>query len=118
MAAFFVDLDGTVVRQGTNEVLPGAREMLEKIIEMSGQIVFTTYRGDVNFKGHKIYSKNGALEAIKNLGVKYHSVIFDIESPRVVINDSGAFSINRDMDSSWDDLDLDKVIQFSKNRIH
>lgn len=37
---YFVDLDGVVVQPGTQQLLPGAKEALDKIHQDGGQIFF------------------------------------------------------------------------------
>ena len=37
---YFIDLDGVIVKQGTQELLPGALEMLQAIHKLGGQIYY------------------------------------------------------------------------------
>jgi hypothetical protein len=100
-AAYFIDLDGTIFKHGTNQLLPGARQLLDAITERGNEIVFTTFRGDLHFSGHRVYSREGAMEGIRSLKVSYKTVLFDIDSPRVVINDGGAAGINHAKNEPW-----------------
>ena len=116
MATFFIDLDGCIFFHGTNEIIPGANELLEQIIKNNGDIIFTTYRGDKNFKNHSIYSKEGCLNGIRMLKIKYKEIIFDVDSPRIIINDSGAFAINHNKNDTWQCNDLEKIKDYFKGK--
>jgi hydroxymethylpyrimidine pyrophosphatase-like HAD family hydrolase len=93
MAAFFIDLDGTIFRFGTEEFLPNARESLLKLLQDGHQIVFTTLRGDA-VEARKVLRKAG-LNCI---------ILTGVQSPRVVINDSGAHAIDHVTDAPWEPL--------------
>jgi len=109
MKAYFLDLDGTLFLHGTNELLPGARDLLDHIVKKGYQIIFTTFRGDKNFKNHPIYSEKGALEGIRSLKVSYEAILFNIESPRVVINDGGAVGIEHKTNEAWTTEKIEKI---------
>ena len=91
MSAYFVDLDGTLFEFGTNNFLPGTKDFLKFIKENNHQLILTTKRSDF-FDG--VFSKSGTLKTLKELGVEYHSILFGIDSPRIVINDDGCSAIN------------------------
>lgn len=110
MSTYFIDLDGTIFRHGTNLLLPGARELLDKIAAGGHQIVFTTLRGNKHFEGHPTYSYEQAIEAVKSLGVNYVALITDLDSPRIVINDGGADAINHSINGRWYDDEIDRVL--------
>jgi hydroxymethylpyrimidine pyrophosphatase-like HAD family hydrolase len=95
MATYFIDIDGTVFTQRTNDPLPGALEELERLSRDGHQIIFTTARGK-EWIGHPIYDPDKTLEALKRLGIKYDRILFDISSPRVVVNDQGAYAIHHE----------------------
>jgi hypothetical protein len=109
-ATYFIDLDGCIFRHGTNDLLPGAADLLKTIIDDGGEIVFTTYRGNVNFKGHRVYSEDGAMDGVRSLTVPYKTILFDVDSPRIVINDSGAYAINHVKNAPWTTEDLETVV--------
>jgi len=92
MATFFIDLDDTIVSHGTNSLLDGALDMLKAIEAKGHQIVFTTRRGDDWPDGH-VYGKKGTKQFIDSLGIKYEAILFNLDSPRVVLNDGGALGI-------------------------
>lgn len=95
MACYFVDWDGTFAKWGTEEPLPGALEQVTRWLAEGHQVVFTTQR-DPDWA-------NKATEALRSLGFKSSVVLADVSSPRVVINDAGAFAFNHVKDASWGD---------------
>ncbi len=92
MAVFFLDLDDTLVSHGTNTLLSGALEMLQKINAQGHQIVFTTRRGR-DWPDEHIYGTKSTKRFIDGLGIKYEAILFNLESPRVVLNDGGGIGI-------------------------
>lgn len=105
--AWFIDLDGTVMEQGTHRLLPGAREFLKRLIESDKhEIIFTTFRGGGAFpKDHPVYSVDATLIALSKLfnidimdaygepkkdEKKKVQILFGISSPRIIMNDAGA----------------------------
>ena len=96
MATFFIDLDGTIFEHGTNFLLDGASEFLDKINDDDHDIIFTTRRGDEEFEGHKIFGKQNTIDALKTLGLVYKDILFNLSSPRIVVNDSGCGSVDID----------------------
>ena len=93
MGAYFVDIDGTLFKHGTNEFLPGTEEFLEQIEEGGHQLILVTSRGQ-EFESHPIFDPTKTLEVLKRMGIKYDHILFGIQSPRTVINDEGSFAIN------------------------
>lgn len=98
MAAYFIDLDGTVLKWGKNEFLPGALEMLRNIKKQGHQIFFTTYRGPHYPVGHFMHP-TAIVSFLKSHKVEYDDIIYGVESPRVIINDDGCHAINHPSDS-------------------
>ncbi|TFH51153.1 MAG: hypothetical protein E4H01_00845 [Lysobacterales bacterium] len=92
MAAYFIDLDGTVFYYGTNKFLPNAAENLRKLLSLGNQIIFTTYRSRRD--------SEGAAQVLVGAGLRC-PVLTDVASPRVVINDEGASAINHHTDAPW-----------------
>jgi hydroxymethylpyrimidine pyrophosphatase-like HAD family hydrolase len=90
MAAYFVDLDGTTFRFGTNEFLPNARENLLARKQAGHQIIFTTMRDDAA----------DVREVLKQAGLG-GMIITGVQSPRIVINDDGAYAVNHQTDAPW-----------------
>ncbi len=90
MAAYFIDLDGTVFYHGTNNPLPGAIDLLRSIRAGGHQLIFTTQRSDAS----------SAQEALSEKGI-LGLFVTGVESPRILINDQGAKAINHPTDSAW-----------------
>jgi ribonucleotide monophosphatase NagD (HAD superfamily) len=90
MAAYFIDLDGTIFKYGTNTPLPGAMEMLRGLKAGGHQLIFTTQRQEAD----------SAKEALSREGIT-GLFITSVESPRIVINDQGAYAVNHPTDSPW-----------------
>ena len=111
---YFVDLDGTIFKHGTNDLLPGAQKLLDSILSQGGEIIFTTYRGDENFSKHKVYSREGAMEGIRYLKIPYKTVIFDISSPRIVVNDDSCHAIQHTTNEGWSDKEIDDATGFTR----
>jgi len=112
MATHFIDLDGTIFRHGTNEFLPGAKELLQTIYEAGDQVVLTTRRG-AEFEGHPVYSRQPTLDALANMNIKYDAILFGLGSPRIVINDDGAIAVNHNTNEGWSKEEL----QLFKDRV-
>jgi hypothetical protein len=93
MAAFFIDLDDTLVKHRTTELLDGALETLQQIKAKGHQIFITTRRGD-DWSFPHVYSKRATEAFLKSLNISFDGVIFNVESPRVIINDAGAIGVN------------------------
>ena len=93
MSAYIVDLNGTLFKFGTNDFLPGAKDFLDFIKDNGHQLILTTRRGE-DWDYHNVFSKAKTLQALKRLGIEYHSIVFEVESPRIVINDDGCSAIN------------------------
>ena len=91
MAAFFIDYDGTLVRFGTHELLPGVLETVHAWLRDGHQLYITTQRPD----------GKDVLRNLRNNGIVPNAILTNVTSPRVIINDQGAISINRRTDSPW-----------------
>ena len=94
MSAYFLDLDGTLFSHGTNELLPGARELLDELQRRGHQVVFTTYRSSSFALGEPL-NDQATLKALADLGIEYHGIVFGVRSPRVLVNDDGASAFER-----------------------
>lgn len=100
MKTYFIDLDGTIFKHGTNDFLPGAEEWLKSL---DGEIVWCTRRGD-EFEGHRIYGEEGlevAMNKLADLNLKTIGVVTNCNSPRILVNDEDASVIIHETDASW-----------------
>lgn len=91
MAAYFLDIDGTTVFFGTDAPLPGAIEHLKSLLENGDQVIFTTQRGNAD----------SFIEMLIEHGLGHLPVIVNVQSPRVIVNDAGAFAVNPETDQAW-----------------
>jgi hypothetical protein len=94
MAAYFIDLDGTLLELGTNRLLPGALEFVREARARGHQIVLTTLRSDQWPRDHVLNSEH-TVESLAQLGVEYDEILFGLESPRILVNDGGAVAYER-----------------------
>lgn len=93
MAAFFIDMDDTIVSHGTNDLLDGALDSLKRIKAGGHQLFITTRRGD-DWPAHHVYGRQLTERFLRGLGVDIDGVVYNVDSPRIVINDGGAVGIN------------------------
>jgi len=104
MAVHIFDLDGTLVKHGTNDPLPGAVEMLRKLKDAGDTIVIITRRGDKEFEGSPKYGKGTILNAIRRLDLNPYQVqvVMDCDSPRILYNDEGCEAVKRETNQGWE----------------
>ena len=98
VATFFLDLDGVIFKHGTMEVNENALKFLNKIKKDGHQIVFTTARKKINNNVPSL-ALDFTIKVLKDLEIQYDSILGDISSPRIVINDEGAFAVNHKTNS-------------------
>ena len=99
MATFLIDLDGVIFKHSTMEFNEGALNYLKKIKEEEGHsIVFTTARKSSNNNIPSL-QLDLTIQKLIDAGVEFESIVGDLSSPRVVINDDGAFAIDHDRNS-------------------
>jgi len=96
MSAYFIDLDGTLVAHGTNDLLPGAKRLLQFIHAEGHQVIVTTRRG-IEFEGHPVYAEQPTEAFLRQLEqeleIKFTHILYGVPSPRIIINDDGCESI-------------------------
>jgi len=90
MAAYFIDIDGVLLRHGSMKPNPGAIEHINYLIKQKHQVYLTTKRDS------KPYSLNIKMtkKILHRLGANYTDIIEGASSPRFIINDEGAYGIN------------------------
>jgi hypothetical protein len=117
MKTFFIDLDGTIFKHGSNELLPGAKELIERIGREKGEVVWVTRRG-IEFSYDSIYSTQSAYAGITLLnkilldaGGKCVGCLLDCQSPRVLINDEEASAWEHKTNSGWAELEIKLATQ-------
>lgn len=100
-AAFFIDVDGTIIRWKDEQPIPSAVATINKWHDEGHVIVLTTMRGD-NWPEDSRFHKENSLKLFKEIGLKYDEIIWDCPSPRIVINDDGVGAIDHPRDADWD----------------
>lgn len=97
----FVDLDGTLIKAGTEEPLTENIEQINKAFDEGWLIILTTLRGDKNWDEKSQFNKLNSFGLIRRLGIKHHKIIWDSPSPRIVINDDSARAICIDPNATF-----------------
>ena len=115
ITAYLVDLDSTFFLYGTNELAPGSHELAEKIKAEGGQLFCATARKKNN--PAEALNIESTQNALKQLKIDYEAIIEDCESPRVLINDEGAFSFNVITNKGLRTLEVDSLLP-AIQRIH
>lgn len=102
MTTYFLDLDGTVFFRGTNKFTPGTEQWLKDIRSAGHKIIIVTRRGDEEFFGHPIFSKQSTLQVLRELDIEYDQIVFDVRNPRVIIDDEACEAHRIERDSGAD----------------
>ncbi len=92
----FLDIDGTILKWGSGEVLPGVKEKFDKWNKEGYQIIITTARGE----SWRKYTER----QLEDAGLVYERLLLEMQDyPRWVINDEkegieacGAVIVKRD----------------------
>jgi FMN phosphatase YigB (HAD superfamily) len=103
MAAYFFDIDGTLVKYHTNIWLEGAREYINELYSQGNQIHFITMRDSLRDFGKEWSPKRTEETILKDLdedGVKY-KITYDVQSPRTIYDDSNCYAIKRKQNDKW-----------------
>ena len=99
MATYFLDLDGTVFFRGTNAFTPGTEQWLKNVKSAGHKIIIVTRRGDEEFEGHSIFSRQSTLKMLKELRIEYDQIVFDVRNPRIIIDDEVCEAYQTERDS-------------------
>jgi ribonucleotide monophosphatase NagD (HAD superfamily) len=100
MAAYFIDLDGTVFYWGTNIFLPGAIDFLKKVSTERHQIVFVTYRGHPECPD-TIPNPDKTTSVLDSIGIEYETILWGIKSHRILVNDEKSEVLHHPKDTPW-----------------
>jgi hydroxymethylpyrimidine pyrophosphatase-like HAD family hydrolase len=101
MAAYFIDLDGTIFYWGTNIFLPGAIDFLRKVESEGHDIIFVTYRGHPDCPG-TIPNMAKTTETLQSIGINYQTILWGVKSHRILVNDEKSEILHHPKDSPWD----------------
>ncbi len=103
LATIFIDIDGTIIRWSDQKPIESAVKTINAWYDAGHRIVLTTKRGDRISDGPDCrFSVRKTGEELAEIGLKYHDILFDCPSPRIVINDDGAAAIDHPTDSEWE----------------
>lgn len=81
MKTYFIDIDGTIFKHLTNQLLDGAKEFLDNIYENDDMIILTTARHDTESKSTE--------EALAKYGIEYDMILYNLgNDERILINDT------------------------------
>jgi hydroxymethylpyrimidine pyrophosphatase-like HAD family hydrolase len=104
MAAYFIDLDGTIFAWGTNNFLPGAVEMIKAALDQGHQVIFTTQRPNII----------GVDLALKREGITGLMVMSGIQNPRILVNDQGAYAHQHKKNGSYSLAEINHIKQLGE----
>jgi len=102
----FIDIDGTILHSDTEQPLSGAIEKINKAYNDGFRIVLTTFRGGEWKITHR-FSKINTERTLKSINLKFHEIIWDSPSPRIIINDDQVLAIKHEKDKSWDYINFE-----------
>jgi hypothetical protein len=110
----FCDLDGTLLKHGTFEWLPGAEQFLELTKTSNYRLVIMTRRGDQEFEGHHVYGEGPTLDWFIKAQAEdkfpYRTeLLCNIRSPRILVDDSPLAMIERQTNQGFSDDDLVQI---------
>ena len=106
---FFVDLDGTIIHTRTDEALPYAVEKINKAYDEGYIIVITTYRGE-NWPKSSRYTVEKTEKLLNDIGLKWHKIVWDSPSPRIIMNDEKVVAIQHLQNQSWENFNFKRNI--------
>lgn len=101
--SFFFDIDGTIIDHTTEKPLDDSIEYINWLYDQGHTIILTTQRGE-SFTILSRYSKVNTERLLRNLKLKYHHILYDIPSPRIIINDNGCYEINNKTNGSFQEI--------------
>jgi hypothetical protein len=109
MAAYFIDLDGTFFVFPTQDPVKNAVETVRRLASEGHDIIFTTLR----MRNDPRLGETATLRRLAELGVPYKDILWHVKSPRIVVNDDGAFAFNhpRDTPLLYDRLRVKDVVR-------
>jgi hydroxymethylpyrimidine pyrophosphatase-like HAD family hydrolase len=98
MAAFFFDIDGTLLNYHTQEWVPGAKELLSSLREQGDTVILITAR-DTHDAG-KPWSIEETERVMKEAGFSFQ-IIYGVPWDRHIIDDYRCYAHNRVRDKSY-----------------
>jgi hypothetical protein len=114
LGAVFLDIDGTVIDWQTGKPVANAVETVNQWKRMGIQIILTTRRGNAWPMGSP-FCPQETQRMLDGIGLEYDHIVYDIHSPRLVINDEGAEAIHHPASTDWGypdyPFELDKMYE-------
>ena len=101
----FIDIDGTILHDRTEEPLLYAIEKINKAYDEGYLVILTTFRG-ANWEVTNRFSQVNTLRLLKLIELKYHQIIWDSPSPRIIINDDVVASYKHPSNGSWENVNI------------
>ena len=96
MATFFIDIYDTIIPHGDNKSppFPKSVQTINDLYDKGHQIILTTARGEeYDFHFQTKYSKKKTIKMLEKHKIKYHQIVWNSSSPRIIINDRGAIGL-------------------------
>ena len=100
MATYLLDFDGVFFQYGTMVPMEGAVDYVRSLKAQGHQVVFLTARQPTENDLPEL-SIAKTKTRLDELEVPYDTVISGMTSPRILINDEGAYAINYPKDAPW-----------------
>lgn len=97
MATYLLDFDGVFFRHGTMEPAEGAVDFVRGLKSRGHCIVFLTARQRLNNDPDNLTVEKTE-QMLASLGVPFDRIVEGVTSPRVIVNDEGAYAINHPRD--------------------
>ena len=109
--ALFFDLDGTVFKHGTGEPINDAAQTIRSLAKEGYKIYFTTYRGKENFPDDSKYGEDTTVDQLAALNIPYEQIIWNVPSPRVIVNDDGVGHIRCTTNEGFNSKELRDMLE-------
>lgn len=104
-----LDLDGTIFYHSSTELLPGAADLIRILQEKNYEIIFVTRRGDREWSDHPVYGETPTRKALKEHKLDGCRIVFDVMSPRRLMDDSLIEAYQLHTDQGFDEEFLAKL---------
>ena len=113
MATFFFDIDGVLFSYGTNNPIKNNIERLVLLKNNGHKIILTTARKSTNNQPHHLNILN-TKQVLLDKGIPFDEIIEDVTSPRIIINDEGAYAYKQWTNQLFNNSTLNP--EFDKNK--
>ncbi|OUW81782.1 MAG: hypothetical protein CBD74_07875 [Saprospirales bacterium TMED214] len=100
MATYLLDFDGVFFQYGTMVPAEGAVDYVRRLKREGNEVIFLTARKTEENDPPELGVAD-TKKRLEGVDVPYDAVIEGISSPRIVINDEGAYTINHPRNAPW-----------------